>query len=50
MLNTVFLASVLFFAALAERFKWTGPRVALLILGMAILAYGLINIVRYPVA
>lgn len=48
-LNTVFLASVLFFAALAERFKWTGPRVALLAMGLVILGYGLFNLLRYPV-
>ncbi len=48
-LNTVFLASVLFFAALAERFKWMGPRVALLAMGLLILGYGLLNLIRYPV-
>ena len=49
-LNTVFLASVLFFAALAERFKWTGPRIALLAVGFLMLGYGLFNLVRFPVA
>jgi hypothetical protein len=40
---------VLFFAALAERFKWMGPRVALLAMGLLILGYGLLNLIRYPV-
>ena len=49
-LNTVFLAAVMFFAAVAQRFDWLGPRLGLLALGFVMLLVGLANIIRYPVA
>ena len=47
-LNTVFLASVLFFIGIAGRFRWLPLRVAILVSAFALLAYGIINLVIYP--
>ena len=48
-LNTVFLAAVMFFAAVAQGFEWLGPRVGLLGLGFVMLIIGIANIIRYPI-
>jgi hypothetical protein len=49
-LNTVILVSVLFFAGIAQRrFRRLEYRVALTVLGSAMLIYGLVHIFTYPV-
>lgn len=48
-LNTVFLASVLFLGGIASRFKAMSARWVIIIFSLGILAYGLINLIRYPV-
>lgn len=47
-LNTVFLASVLFFIGIAGRFKWLPLRTTILVAAFLLLAYGLANLVIYP--
>ena len=48
-LNTVFLAAALFFAGIASRFAWRAAERATLGLAVVSLAYGVINLARYPV-
>jgi hypothetical protein len=48
-LNTVFLASVLFLGGIATRFKAMSARWVIIIFSLAILTYGLINIITYPI-
>ncbi|HYP59305.1 MAG TPA: hypothetical protein VEQ36_02675 [Thermomicrobiales bacterium] len=48
-LNTVFLASVLFFAGIAPRVRWLPAQLILVGLALALLGYGLINVIRYPI-
>ncbi len=48
-LNTVFLASVLFLSGIASKILWAPARLSLIILGLGMLALGLINLIRYPV-
>jgi hypothetical protein len=48
-LNTVFLASVLFFVGLATRFKLPRLRFVILISAMAMLIYGLFNLAVFPI-
>jgi hypothetical protein len=48
-LNTVFLASVLFFVGIATRFKMPRLRFAILIFAMAMLIYGLFNLAVFPI-
>lgn len=48
-LNTVFLASVLFLAGIASRFKAMAARWVIIIVSLAILTYGLINVITYPI-
>jgi len=48
-LNTVILASVLFLAGIASRFKAMAARWVIIIFSLAILTYGLINIFTYPI-
>ena len=48
-LNTVILASVLFLAGVQSRIKSVPARMVIVILGLAILTFGLINIVSYPI-
>ena len=48
-LNTVFLAAVMFFAAVSQGFDWLGARLALLTLGFFMLIFGLVNIIQYPI-
>ena len=47
-LNTVFLASVLFLTAIAERFRWTAVRAVVLALALALLLLGLYHLAAYP--
>jgi len=49
-LNTVFLASVLFLTAIADRFRWNALRAVVLGLALALLLYGLYHLVAYPIA
>jgi hypothetical protein len=48
-LNTVILASVLFLAGVQSRMKSIPARMIIDILGLIILAYGLVNIASYPI-
>jgi hypothetical protein len=48
-LNTVFLAVVLFLTAISERFEWQIVRVGILILATAMLLFGLYNLLIYPI-
>jgi len=48
-LNTVVLASVLFLSGVQVRMKSVPMRMLIVILGLLILAYGLLNIVSYPI-
>lgn len=47
-LNTVFLASVLFFVGISTRFKLMRLRMVILIFALGMLIYGLFNLVVYP--
>ena len=49
-LNTVFLASVLFLGGIATRFKAMSARWVIIIFSLAILVFGLFNIFTYPIA
>jgi hypothetical protein len=48
-LNTVFLASVLFLAGIASRFKAMTARWVIIVISLIILIYGLINVITYPI-
>jgi hypothetical protein len=48
-LNTVILASVLFLAGMQSRMKSVPMRMLIVILGLFILAFGLVNIASYPI-
>jgi len=48
-LTTVFLATVLFFAALAGRMSWLPPRATLVGLAIVMLVYTMIRLVTFPV-
>ncbi len=48
-LNTVVLASVLFLAGVQTRMKSVPMRMLIVILGLIILTYGLVNIATYPI-
>jgi glycerol uptake facilitator-like aquaporin len=48
-LTTVILAGVLFLAGIASRFKAMSARWVIIIFSLAILVYGLFNILRYPI-
>jgi hypothetical protein len=48
-LNTVVLASVLFLAGMQSRIKSVPMRMLIIILGLAILTFGLFNIATYPI-
>jgi hypothetical protein len=48
-LNTVILASVLFLAGVQSRISTVPARMIIVILGLLILAYGLVNIASYPI-
>jgi hypothetical protein len=48
-LNTVFLATVLFLTAIADRFEWYAVRAVVLALAGAMLLYGLYHLAVYPI-
>jgi hypothetical protein len=48
-LNTVFLASVLFLSGIAAKVAWQPARLSLVLLGIIMLLVGLLNLIRYPV-
>ena len=48
-LNTVVLATVLYFAGVAPRVRWPPAQIALVRPALALFADGLINIARYPI-
>jgi len=48
-LNTVILASVLFLGGIASRFKAMAARWVIITISLAILAFGLFNILTYPI-
>lgn len=49
-LNTVFLATVLFLVSIAERFKWVPVQVAVLLMAFTLLLFGLYHLVIYAKA
>ncbi len=48
-LNTVFLASVLFLGGIATRFKAMSARWVIILFSLGILTFGLINLLTYPI-
>jgi hypothetical protein len=48
-LNTVILASVLFFTGIVNRFRWRFVRILLVIIAAAMIVIGLYNLITYPV-
>ncbi len=48
-LNTVFLAMVLFLTAIAENFKWNTVRAVILIVALVMLLFGLYHLITYPI-
>jgi preprotein translocase subunit SecF len=48
-LNAVFLASVLFLTAIAERFEWNTVRAVVLALALGMLLFGLYHLFTYPI-
>ena len=48
-LNTVFLATVLFLTAITENFKWNGIRATILAIALLMLLYGIYHLIVYPV-
>jgi hypothetical protein len=48
-LNTVFLAAVLFLIAIAERFDWNWVRGIILVFALGMLLFGIYHLVIYPV-
>jgi hypothetical protein len=48
-LNTVFLAVVLFLTAIAENFQWNTIRAVILVVGLGMLLFGIYHLVTYPI-
>ena len=48
-LNAVFLATVLFLTAIAERFEWNTIRAVILALALAMLLFGVYHLFTYPI-
>jgi hypothetical protein len=48
-LNTVFLATVLFLTAIAENFKWNRIRAVILAIALVMLLFGIYHLIIYPV-
>jgi hypothetical protein len=48
-LNTVFLATVLFLTAIAGRFEWTAMKAVILAIALTLLLFGLYHVFTYPV-
>ncbi|HEY7036425.1 MAG TPA: hypothetical protein VH482_34165 [Thermomicrobiales bacterium] len=49
-LNTVILATVLFFCGIAPRVRWIPARMALVAIACVLLVVGLFNVATYPIA
>jgi hypothetical protein len=48
-LNTVFLATVLFLTAIAERFRWNWVRAVILVFALVMLLFGIYHLAIYPI-
>ena len=48
-LNTVFLATVLFLTAIAENFTWNRIRAVILVIGLVMLLFGVYHLIIYPI-
>jgi hypothetical protein len=48
-LNTVFLATILFLTAIAENFTWNAIRATILAIALVMLAFGIYHLIVYPV-
>jgi hypothetical protein len=48
-LNTVFLATVLFLTAIAENFTWNRIRAVILAIGLIMLLFGIYHLIVYPI-
>jgi hypothetical protein len=48
-LNTVFLATVLFLTAIAENFQWNQIRAVILAIGLVMLVFGIYHLIIYPI-
>jgi hypothetical protein len=48
-LNTVFLATVLFLTAIAENFKWNRVRAVILAVALVMLLFGVYHLIVYPI-
>jgi hypothetical protein len=48
-LNTVFLATVLFLTAIAENFQWNRIRAVILAIGLVMLLYGIYHLIIFPI-
>ena len=48
-LNTIFLTSVLFLTAIAERFDWKPVRIVIFVFALGMLLFGLYHLITYPV-
>lgn len=49
LLNTVILAGVLFLGGIVTRFKAMSARWVIIVFSLIVLAYGLFNLIRYPI-
>jgi len=48
-LNTVFLATVLFLTAIAENFQWNRVRAVILVVALVMLLFGIYHLIIYPI-
>ncbi len=48
-LNTVFLATVLFLTAVADRFEWNAIRAVVLAIALAMLLFGIYHLIVFPI-
>ena len=48
-LNTVFLAVVLFLTAIADNFRWNTVRIVILVVALGMLLFGIYHLVIYPI-
>jgi|SRR5437016_2103273 len=48
-LNTVFLATVLFLTAISENFKWNRVRAVILAVALVMLLFGIYHLIIYPI-
>ena len=49
LLNTVFLATVLLFITISQRFEWTPIKIAILAIALMMLLLGLYRLATFPV-